>query len=110
MINLGAADGEFNFTSQLASAQSSAALVEPTSQFFATADVPYRATVNTASDGDLWASCWANEGALYSANGDGRGFSAKAKDFADIVGNRISGTPQTGISGARLTGAAKVRK
>ena len=39
----GAADGEFDFTSQLASAQSPAALVEPTSQFFATADVPYRA-------------------------------------------------------------------
>src|SRR3954464_2665014 len=52
----GAADGEFDFTSQLASAQSSAALVEPTSQFFATADIPYLATVNTASDGDLWAS------------------------------------------------------
>ncbi|MGH3990398.1 MAG: DUF397 domain-containing protein, partial [Pseudonocardiaceae bacterium] len=68
----GAADGEFDFTSQLASAQSSAALVEPTSQAFATADIPYRATVNTASNGDLWASCWANDGALYSANGDGR--------------------------------------
>ncbi len=89
----GAADGEFDFTSQLASAPSSAALVEPTSQFFATADVPYRATVNTVSNGDLWASCWANDGALYSAAGDGRGFSANPKDFADIVVNRITGTP-----------------
>ncbi|MGB8994992.1 MAG: DUF397 domain-containing protein, partial [Pseudonocardiaceae bacterium] len=65
----GAADGEFHFTSQLASAPSVSALVEPTRQFFATADSPYRATVNTVSDGDLGVSCWANDGALYSANG-----------------------------------------
>ncbi|MDQ2789018.1 MAG: DUF397 domain-containing protein, partial [Actinomycetota bacterium] len=106
----GAADGEFDFTSELASAHSSAALVEPTSQFFATADIPYRATVNTVSNGDLWVSCWANDGALYAANGDGRGFSANAKDFADIVVNRITGTPPTGLSGVRLSGGAQVAK
>ena len=105
-----AADGEFDFPSQLASGPSAAALVEPTSQFFATADIPYRATVNIASNGDLWASCWANDGALYSTNGDGRGFSANPKDFADIVVNRITGTPPTGISGVRLSGGGQVAK
>lgn len=106
----GAAEGEFDFTSQLASVQTPAALVEPTSQFFATADIPYRATVNTASNGDLWASCWANDGALYAANGDGRGFSTNPKDFADIVVNRITGTPPTGLSGVRLSGGSQVAK
>jgi hypothetical protein len=106
----GASDGEFDFTSQLAAVQSAAALVEPTSQFFATADIPYRATVNIVSDGDLWVSCWANDGALYSANGDGRGFSANPKDFADIVVNRITGTPTTGLSGIRLSGGNQVGK
>ncbi|MBV8933550.1 MAG: hypothetical protein JO285_13485, partial [Kutzneria sp.] len=85
-------------------------LVEPSSQFFATADMPYSATVNTASDGDLWASCWADDGALYAANGDGRGFSANQADFADIVVNKITGSPLAGLTGVRLSAGDQVGK
>ncbi|MCP3804108.1 DUF4185 domain-containing protein [Allokutzneria sp. A3M-2-11 16] len=83
-------------------------LVEPDSTFFGTTSVPYSDTIDTASDGDLWACCWADDGALYSANGDGRGFSSNPNDFADIVVNRINGTPETGITGVRLSGGAQV--
>ena len=72
----------------------------PTSRFFATAFVEYSDRLDTESDGDLWPSCWADDGQLYAANGDGRGFSDD--DKADIVMNRIAGTPETKLSGARL--------
>ncbi|WP_194420891.1 DUF4185 domain-containing protein [Microbacterium abyssi] len=42
------------------------------------------------SDGDLWPSCWSEDDALYTANGDGAGF---GNEFSDIVMNRVSGTP-----------------
>jgi len=73
----------------------------PTSTFFATVDVPAHSTVRTDSDGDLWPSAWADDGALYTANGDGRGFSTTAP-WADIVVNRVEGTPETGLTGERL--------
>jgi hypothetical protein len=79
-----------------------------TSTFFATAGIEYYGSLATASDGDLWASCWADDGAIYAANGDGRGFSSDQNDFADIVVNRIDGTPETGITGTRLAGGAQV--
>ena len=75
-------------------------LVEPDSRFFATASVPYADEVDTASDGDLWPAAWADDGALYAANGDGRGFSDLP--WSDIVVNRIDGTPETGLTGTRL--------
>lgn len=78
-------------------------LVEPGSTFFSTANVAYSATLNIlASDGDLWPTTWADDGSMYAANGDGLGFSTNQADFADIVVNRIDGTPDTGITGARL--------
>lgn len=81
----------------------SSTLVEPKSTFFTTANVAYSATVNiAASDGDLWPTTWADDGSLYTANGDGRGFSTDDADFGDVVVNRIDGTPETGITGARL--------
>ncbi|GAA2760162.1 DUF4185 domain-containing protein [Actinopolymorpha rutila] len=82
-------------------ASPAAALVEVDSRFFATSSVPYADELDTESDGDLWPTAWADDGALYTANGDGRGFSDEA--WSDIVVNRIDGTPETGLSGVRLT-------
>src|SRR5882757_2535008 len=42
------------------------------------------------SDGDLWPSCWAGNGNLYAANGDGKGFSLD-QDFADIAVSEVMG-------------------
>jgi hypothetical protein len=42
------------------------------------------------SDGDLWPSCWAGNGNLYAANGDGKGFSLD-DSFADIAVSEIQG-------------------
>ncbi len=44
------------------------------------------------ADGDLWPSCWATDGWLYAANGDGSGFGTRS---SDIVMNRINGTPES---------------
>jgi hypothetical protein len=49
-------------------------------------------TVHTASDGDLWPSCQSNDGHLYAANGDGRGFDTGGQ-FEDIMVSQITGTP-----------------
>ncbi|MGF3055545.1 DUF4185 domain-containing protein [Microbacterium sp. YY-01] len=57
-------------------------------------------TVLTASDGDLWPSAWASDGALYAAAGDGTGFARH--NWSDILVNRIDGTPDTGLVGERL--------
>jgi hypothetical protein len=75
-------------------------VVEPESTFFATVSIPYAAEVSTDSDGDLWPSAWADDGSVYAANGDGRGFSSDTS--VDIVANRIDGLPPDGITGARL--------
>ncbi|WP_156251256.1 DUF4185 domain-containing protein [Pseudactinotalea terrae] len=78
----------------------------PTSTTFATIDIPYHSSVATDSDGDLWPAAWADDGYLYTANGDGRGFSTAA--FADIVVNRVDGTPEEGLTGMRLASGAAV--
>lgn len=71
------------------------------STFFATASVEeYGTYAAPGSDGDLWPSCWADDDHLYTSNGDGRGFSDLP--FTDVVFNRTSGTPETGITGERL--------
>lgn len=51
------------------------------------ADAP---TAIGVSDGDLWPSCWSDDDALYTANGDGAGF---GNISSDIVMNRVTGTP-----------------
>lgn len=76
------------------------------SDFFAVAHVGAAATLSTSSDGDLWPSAWADDGALYTACGDGTGFAQD--DFADIVVNRIEGHPRTGLEGARLAAGREV--
>ncbi|WP_224337681.1 hypothetical protein [Haloprofundus halobius] len=70
------------------------------SEFFATAFAEYYGTYDTNSDGDLWPSCWADDGHLYTANGDGTGFADDS--WSDIVMNRVYGTPDTGLTGERL--------
>ncbi|MGD9561730.1 MAG: DUF4185 domain-containing protein [Pyrinomonadaceae bacterium] len=77
-----------------ASAQSDSNL----SRFFATAQVDTYSGYDTKSRGDLFPSCWADDGFLYTANGDGWGFGDKTDD-ADIVLSRVDGTPETGITG-----------
>lgn len=64
----------------------------PPSTFFGTADIQSRESVGTTSDGDLWPSCWSNDGNLYSANGDGKGFSVDGP-FADVAVNQVVGEP-----------------
>lgn len=84
-------------------------VVNPPSTFFSTSLLAYSSTLNVdQSDGDLWPTTWADDDQLYTANGDGRGFSSNPDDFADIVVNRISGHPDTGISGVRLAAGAAV--
>lgn len=90
------------------------------SRIFSTVDIEYSASIRTASDGDLWPTTWADDGHLYTANGDGTGFLAvpapastegstsAANPWADIVVNRIEGVPETGITGARLAAGAAV--
>lgn len=75
-------------------------VVDPDSRFFATAFVESSYTVVTESDGDLWPSCWADDGYVYTANGDGRGFGERPA--YDIALSRFTGTPETGITGERI--------
>jgi hypothetical protein len=81
-------------------------VLEPESDFFSTAASAYTSTVSSASDGDLWPSAWADDDHIYAANGDGTGFSNPEE--ADVVVNRISGTPATGIKGVSLASGAAV--
>lgn len=78
----------------------------PTSTQFATVDIPYHSTVRTDSDGDLWPAAWADDGYLYTANGDGRGFSSS--QWQDIVVSRIDGTPEEGLTGERIVAGPRV--
>ena len=59
-------------------------------------------SVITQSDGDLFPCAWADDGALYAANGDGKGFDLSSR-WCDIVVNRIDGEIGA-LSGVRLTG------
>lgn len=58
-------------------------------------------TVMTESDGDLWPAAWADDGWLYTAAGDGTGFARRG--WSDIVVNRLRGTPESGLTGERLS-------
>jgi hypothetical protein len=70
----------------------------PQSTFFATAQEEAYSTYRMAGNGDLWPSCWADDGNLYASNGDGTGF---GQINADMVVNRISGMPPN-LSGTTL--------
>lgn len=64
-------------------------------------------TAASFSDGDLWPTCWSDDDALYSANGDGAGFGT---EFFDIAVNRITGSPtdEAGLDGTFLGGGDAV--
>ena len=67
------------------------AAVEPApSTWVGTAEIESHGTVRTPSDGDLWPSCWAQNGNLYTTNGDGKGFSLDG-EFSDIAVSEIVG-------------------
>jgi len=76
-------------------------VVDPDSTFFSTTFVESAPTVLTDSDGDLWPSCWADDDNVYTANGDGRGF-GEPIGFLDIALSRVSGTPETDLTGDRV--------
>jgi hypothetical protein len=78
----------------------------PASPFaFATVFEQERNTVSTPGyRGDLWPSCWSDDGALYAANGDGGGYGPQNKIW-DIAVNKITGTPEAGnLAGQFLAG------
>lgn len=92
------------------------AIVPAESSFFATASIESSDTVNTASQGDLWASCWADDGNLYAANGDGKGFTLgssapnsipPAPPNPDIAVSRITSGIGS-LSGATVASAGSV--
>lgn len=62
----------------------------PTSTYFSTVNIEEHESVGTTSDGDLWPSCWSNDNNLYTANGDGKGFTTGG-DFADVAVNQLRG-------------------
>ncbi|GMA15331.1 hypothetical protein E5F05_00825 (plasmid) [Deinococcus metallilatus] len=68
------------------------------STWIGTAFVESAHSASSASDGDLWPSCWSDDGNLYAANGDGKGFGSTA---SDIVLSRVTGTPPN-LSGTAL--------
>jgi hypothetical protein len=67
------------------------------STFFSTVAEEGYATYQMPGDGDLWPSCWADDGNLYTANGDGTAFNdIVSHDVAaryDMAVSRISGEP-----------------
>lgn len=72
------------------------------SKFFSTVYVEQTSSYDPPSDGDLWPSAWADDGFLYAANGDGKGFDLNS-DWSDIVMNKIEGNSQErNITGERI--------
>jgi hypothetical protein len=61
----------------------------PESTFFSTAAEEAYSTYQMTGDGDLWPSCWADDGNLYAANGDGKNF---ATTFYPMAIGKIAGT------------------
>jgi hypothetical protein len=64
-------------------------VVPPQSTYFSTAAEESYSTYQMTGDGDLWPSCWADDGNLYAANGDGKNF---ANTFYAMAVGKISGT------------------
>jgi len=85
---------------KLAAVAQTSAITPPLSTFFATAAEESYSTYQMHGDGDLWPSCWSNDGNLYAANGDGTAFSPFQgfNSRHDMVVSRINGRPP------RLTG------
>jgi len=61
----------------------------PQSTFFSTAAEEAYSTYQMPGDGDLWPSCWADDGNLYAANGDGVAFTGESTRF-DMAVSQIA--------------------
>jgi uncharacterized protein with LGFP repeats len=72
----------------------------PDSSTFATVSVGENSSIQSASNGDLWPSCWSGDGNLYAANGDGTGFSTNGSS-SDVAVSRIAGGPAN-LSGSTV--------
>lgn len=81
----------------------------PPSTAVGTIDVAPRNTHTTNSDGDLWPSCWASDGSVYTAWGDGSGFDLDSP-FVDVGTARIDGDlgSLTGVNTATADGVSQV--
>src|ERR1700691_1407833 len=66
------------------------AQIPPESNFFSTIAEERFSTDQMTGNGDLWPSCWADDGNLYAANGDGNNF---ANTFNATAVGKISSTP-----------------
>jgi hypothetical protein len=80
-------------------------IVPPESTFFSTVHIESSDSLNSFSDGDLWPSCWSDDGNLYTANGDGRGFTMvepRPNPVYDIALSRVAGLPGN-LTGSTLT-------
>jgi Domain of unknown function (DUF4185) len=73
------------------------------STFFSTVEIAERTTVPVLGDGDLWPSCWSDDGALYTAAGDGWGMEFATRRWADLTVSRIDGAPPDALTGAPLS-------
>lgn len=80
--------------------KSLAAASPPLSTFFSSVAEESFSTYQMAGDGDLWPSCWADDDNLYTANGDGGGFTNSGLRF-DLAISRVSGMPPR-LSGVTL--------
>lgn len=61
-----------------------------THPFFSTVSIEDIDSVSLPSDGDIWVSCWSDDDAVYTANGDGKGFHT---EHGDVVVSRVDGRP-----------------
>jgi hypothetical protein len=78
-----------------------AQITPPQSTSFATlSEESYSTYQMSAGNGDLWPSCWADNGNLYTANGDGNNFSST---FYSMAIGEVTGTPPN-LSGSFLAG------
>lgn len=68
------------------------AVSPPASTFFSSVAEESFSTYQMNGDGDLWPSCWADDGNLYAANGDGSAFTRGGFRF-DMAVSRIIGMP-----------------
>lgn len=85
------------------------AVAPPPSTWAPTISVAPKNEYSSASDGDLWPSCWASDGSVHAAWGDGHGFDP-ASPFVDVGTARIEGDAGslTGVNTATGDGVSQV--
>jgi hypothetical protein len=72
------------------------------STFFSIVEIADKTTIPVLGDGDLWPSCWSEDGALYTAAGDGWGMDAETRRWSDLTVSRIDGAPPGVLTGEPL--------